>query len=179
MKSTLFLATVLIVVACVASFQFQCNNPSVPSVPSVTGGLRPQRSPRSPNRWRQVPAGAVYATAKGKGSGDDNTNKPEKEANKKPLTLSGIAQLVGFGVGAPVLGEYKGTDPATGKMFFELEANNLVDAEGKDVQMKGKFFKDGWVEGSTESIDPPGFFQNLLSGGKLMAEWDSKNRKSK
>lgn len=114
--------------------------------------------------WK-APKVALYAANK---SLDGNKNTPPtKDNNEKKLSLSGIAQLIGFGAGAPVLGEYKGTDPTTGKMFFELEANNLVDSEGNDVQMKGKFFKDGWTEESNDAIKPPGFFANLLSGGKV------------
>ena len=34
-----------------------------------------------------------------------------------------------MGAGAPMLGEYKETDE-TGRMIFELEANNLTDESG-------------------------------------------------
>jgi hypothetical protein len=102
-----------------------------------------------------------------------------KGEKKGGLTIGGLVQLVLMGAGAPGLGEYKGTDPTTGKMMFELEANNFINAKGEDLQTKGKFFKDGWVEGSTDALDkPPGFFANLLSGGKLQEEWDARNRKS-
>lgn len=63
-------------------------------------------------------------------------------------------------------------------MFFELESNNLYDSNGNDIQQRAKFFKEGWVEDS-EIEKAPGFFQNLLSGGKLQQEWDEKFRKSK
>lgn len=108
-------------------------------------------------------------------------SQPQEPQEKKGgLTLGGLVQLVLMGAGAPGLGEYKGTDPTTGKMMFELEANNLVNAKGEDIQTKAKFFKDGWVEGSAEALDnPPGFFENLLSGGKLQEEWDKRNRKNK
>ncbi len=107
-------------------------------------------------------------------------NNVSQEQKSKPLTIGSVIQLVLMGAGAPGLGEYKGTDPETGKMMFELEANNLVDSKGNDIQQRGKFFKDGWTENSENSIpQPPGFFQNLLSGGKLMEEWDRQNRISK
>ena len=65
------------------------------------------------------------------------------------------------------LGEYKGTDPETGKMMFELEANNL------EKQTKAKYFSDGYTEADFAS-PPPGFWSNLISGGKLQQEWDLK-----
>eukprot|EP01035_Chromulina_nebulosa_P017519 gene17519-23080_t len=103
---------------------------------------------------------------------------PQENSKPKGITLSNIIQLVLMGAGAPGLGEYKGTDES-GKMFFELEANNLVDSKGNDIQTRAKFFKDGWVEGSDDDIKTPGFLENLLSGGKLQEEWDKKNRKTK
>ncbi|KAJ1443407.1 hypothetical protein B484DRAFT_441608 [Ochromonadaceae sp. CCMP2298] len=62
-------------------------------------------------------------------------------------------------------------------MMFELEANNLMDSEGNTIQTRGKFFKDGYVEKSDNDFKtkPPGFFSNLLSGGKLQTEWDEAN----
>lgn len=112
--------------------------------------------------------------------GKSNQMSNESEQKSKGLTIGGLVQLVLMGAGAPGLGEYKGTDPTTGKMMFELEANNLVNSKGEDIQTKAKFFKEGWVEGSDESIEkPPGFFENLISGGRLQEEWDKKNRKAK
>ena len=44
---------------------------------------------------------------------------------------------------------------------------------GNSKQLKGKYFNDGYVE--SDFVDkPPTFFANLLSGGKLQSEWDSK-----
>ena len=34
-----------------------------------------------------------------------------------------------MGAGAPGLGEFDRIDPETGKMFFKLDANNLVDSK--------------------------------------------------
>ena len=103
------------------------------------------------------------------------TNREEKTGAQGPpskLTLGAVIQLITMGAGAPSLGEYKETDE-NGRMIFELEANNFLG------ELKGKNFQDGWVETSDDAIErPPGFFQNLLSGGKLMEEWDKKNRKN-
>lgn len=105
---------------------------------------------------------------------EKNANREEKggaQSQPSKLTLGAVIQLITMGAGAPSLGEYKETDE-NGRMIFELEANNFLG------ELKGKNFKDGWVESSEDAIErPPGFFQNLLSGGKLMEEWDQRNRK--
>ena len=46
------------------------------------------------------------------------------------------------------------------------------------AELKAKFFESGWSEGSSDAIQPPGFFENLMSGGKKMAAWDEENRKN-
>ena len=46
---------------------------------------------------------------------------------KEKIGLKGLVQLITAGAGSPFLGDYEGTDPETGKMYFSLEANNLVD----------------------------------------------------
>ena len=69
------------------------------------------------------------------------------------------------------LGEYKGMDPETGKMMFELEANNL------NKQTEAKYFSDGYTESDFVS-PPPGFWSNLISGGKLQQEWDLKQEEA-
>jgi hypothetical protein len=71
-----------------------------------------------------------------------------------------------------MLGEFRGMDE-NGKMMFELEANNLVDSEGNSLQTKAKYFIDGYVEEKNE-MSPPGFWSNLISGGKLQEEWEAK-----
>ena len=86
-----------------------------------------------------------------------------------------MIQLITMGAGAPSLGEYKRTDE-NGKMFFELDANNFADAEGNSLQTKQKYFIDGYVE-DENSDKPPGFWSNLLSGGKLQSEWEKKIKK--
>ena len=111
---------------------------------------------------------ALSATKSSKGA---ESEQPDAAETKKKLTLGGVFQLMAMGAGAPMLGEYKETDE-NGKMMFELEANNY------NKELKSKNFNDGWVEDSADAINkPPGFFANLLSGGKLQEEWDAKNRK--
>eukprot|EP00597_Dinobryon_sp_UTEXLB2267_P004345 CAMPEP_0170075572 /NCGR_PEP_ID=MMETSP0019_2-20121128/12693_1 /TAXON_ID=98059 /ORGANISM="Dinobryon sp., Strain UTEXLB2267" /LENGTH=111 /DNA_ID=CAMNT_0010286643 /DNA_START=187 /DNA_END=522 /DNA_ORIENTATION=- len=103
---------------------------------------------------------------------DSNSDSP-----KPKLTFGNLVQLVLMGAGAPGLGDYKGTDE-NGKMLFELEANNLTDEKGESKQTKGKYFNDGYVESDFE-VEPPGFWSNLISGGKLQSEWDSKQKEVK
>jgi hypothetical protein len=54
-----------------------------------------------------------------------------------------------------------------GKMIFELEANNFGG------ETKAKYFTDGYVEEKNED-SPPGFWQNLASGGRLQTEWEER-----
>ena len=99
----------------------------------------------------------------------------KEEAKPKPPNL---LQLIALGAGAPLLGEFEKFDE-NGRAIFKLEANNLVDSKGESIQARAKFFNDGWTEDSDESIKPPGFLENLLSGGRLQSEWDEKNRITK
>ena len=81
-----------------------------------------------------------------------------------------------MGAGAPSLGEYERTDE-NGRMWFKLDANNYVDADGNSVQTKAKYFEKGYIPGEDSAVeDAPGFFQNLVSGGKLMQEWEAKQK---
>lgn len=110
-------------------------------------------------------------------------DEPTDAEKRKPSFMSGLVQLMTMGAGAPSLGEYKYTDER-GTAFFELEGNNLIDSEGNSVQMKAKFFENGWTEDSKDALGagkdkPPGFFENLFSGGTKQTEWDMRNRKSK
>eukprot|EP00967_Tisochrysis_lutea_P103853 scaffold157112_cov35-Tisochrysis_lutea.AAC.2 len=101
--------------------------------------------------------------------------KAEEEGEKKAfgIDFSGLAQLMAMGAGAPMLGDLKKTNfdkpEAEGgaALQFELEANNFFDQKG-DIQ-KGKYFESGWVD---EEESGPGFFENLISGGKLQREYD-------
>lgn len=58
------------------------------------------------------------------GTKDDKT---ADDAPDEKIGLKGLIQLITAGAGSPFLGDYEGTDPETGKMYFSLEANNLVD----------------------------------------------------
>lgn len=107
---------------------------------------------------------------------DPNGSAPKVESDdekkKNKFSISGLVQLVMMGAGAPMLGEYKETDES-GRMLFELEANNFADSEGNSLQTKAPYFEKGY-EGDRFDEKPPGFWANLLSGGKLQAEWDEK-----
>lgn len=63
-------------------------------------------------------------------------------------------------------------------MMFELEANNLSNDKGESLQTKAKYFNDGYVESDFE-VQPPDFWSNLLSGGKLQREWDTQQEANK
>ena len=81
-----------------------------------------------------------------------------------------------MGAGAPMLGDLKETnfnDPTKPDLMFELEANNFSDEKG-DLK-KGTYFDDGYVADDAE--EGPGFFENLLSGGRLQKEFDDRKRR--
>lgn len=103
----------------------------------------------------------------------DDGSEQEPEKKKPKMSLGALVQLMTMGAGAPSLGEFDRMDPETGKMFFKLEANNFADSEGNSMQTKAKYFTDGYVEEDAE-LSPPNFFANLMSGGKLQAEWEQK-----
>mmetsp|Transcript_21560 Transcript_21560/g.69603 ORF Transcript_21560/g.69603 Transcript_21560/m.69603 type:complete len:155 (+) Transcript_21560:1773-2237(+) len=99
--------------------------------------------------------------------------KDEGEKKVFSIDFSGLAQLMAMGAGAPMLGDLKKTNfdkpEAEGgaALQFELEANNFFDKKG-DIQ-KGKYFDSGWVD---DGESGPGFFENLMSGGKMQREYD-------
>ncbi len=106
---------------------------------------------------------------------DPIDSAPSKEL-KRQFKFADLITLIQMGAGAPSLGEYERTDE-NGKMFFKLEANNAYDENGNSIQTKGKYFLDGYVD---DEIDkPPGFFENLLTGGKKQSEWESRINESK
>lgn len=99
-------------------------------------------------------------------------NKTGGDAPDEKIGLKGLIQLITAGAGSPFLGDYEGTDPETGKMYFSLEANNLVDEvnifvrfvvlfsfyvfnihfcslhnpkNGDSKQTKMPYFESGWV----------------------------------
>jgi hypothetical protein len=101
----------------------------------------------------------------------------KSEDVKLKFGLKDLMKLVSMGAGAPTLGEYKYSD-SSGRMFFELEGNNLVDSEGNSVQMKATYFEKGYTEDMDDSIaGSPGFFENLLSGGTKMQKWQQEAEK--
>jgi hypothetical protein len=102
----------------------------------------------------------------------------KKDAGEKKafgIDFSGLAQLMAMGAGAPMLGDLKKTNfnrpEAEGgaALQFELEANNFFDKKG-DIQ-KGKYFESGWVD---DGESGPGFFENLMSGGKMQRDYDKR-----
>jgi len=123
---------------------------------------------------RPVPKQTIVAfAASGEKNPQDDPQKPP-EAEKK-MSIGGLVQLVLAGAGAPFLGELKEVafdDPTKPDLTFELEANNLTDAEGNTLQTKNPYFTDGWVDKGEDK--GPGFFENLLSGGKLQREFDER-----
>jgi len=79
------------------------------------------------------------------GAGKDKDEKKE-DGPEKSIGLSGLVQLITAGMGSPFLGNFEGVDKETGKMMFSLEANNLVDEEGKSKQTSMPYFESGWVD---------------------------------
>ena len=82
---------------------------------------------------------------------DPTANQPEEGRGESPdpekkIGLSGLAQLITAGMGSPFLGDFEGVDKETGKMMFSLEANNLVDEDGKSKQTSMPYFESGWVD---------------------------------
>ena len=71
-----------------------------------------------------------------------------------------------------MLGEFKDIDER-GRLILELEANNF------GTELDAKYFKEGYVEKDDGALKPPGFFQNLASGGKLQGEWEEKIKNSR
>jgi hypothetical protein len=74
---------------------------------------------------------------------DDDGKDPKDE---KKIDAKGVIQLIAAGMGAPFLGDFQGVDKETGKFMFSLEANNLVDEEGKSKQTAMPYFESGWVD---------------------------------
>lgn len=80
---------------------------------------------------------------------EDDEEKKKKIQNSEPekkIGLSGLAQLITAGMGSPFLGDFEGIDKETGKFMFSLEANNLVDEDGKVKQTSMPYFESGWVD---------------------------------
>ena len=103
-------------------------------------------------------------------------DKDAKDDNKPKITLDGLLQVMSMGAGAPMLGDLKKTNfdkpesEGGAALQFELEANNF------DLNSRGSFFDSGWT-GDEAGEEGPGFFENLMSGGKLQREYDERMRK--
>lgn len=84
----------------------------------------------------------------GKGSKSIGSKKSKEGPvpKDKSVGLKGLVQLIMAGAGAPFLGDYEGVDKETGKFMFSLEANNLVDEDGKSKQTAMPYFENGWVD---------------------------------
>eukprot|EP00525_Craspedostauros_australis_P011739 CAMPEP_0198116900 /NCGR_PEP_ID=MMETSP1442-20131203/15278_1 /TAXON_ID= /ORGANISM="Craspedostauros australis, Strain CCMP3328" /LENGTH=151 /DNA_ID=CAMNT_0043774829 /DNA_START=131 /DNA_END=586 /DNA_ORIENTATION=+ len=79
-------------------------------------------------------------------SKNDDDKDGEDAIPKKKMDLKGLAQLITAGMGAPFLGDFQGVDEESGKFMFSLEANNLVDEDGKSKQTSMPYFESGWVD---------------------------------
>ena len=105
----------------------------------------------------------------------EEDGKPKEE---KKLTLDGLMQVMAMGAGAPMLGDLKKTNfekpesEGGAALQFELEANNF------DLNTRGTYFDNGST-GTSTTYDNPGFFENLMSGGKLQREYDERMRKKR
>ena len=101
--------------------------------------------------------------------------EPKEE---KKLTLDGFMQVMAMGAGAPMLGDLKKTNfekpesEGGAALQFELEANNF------DLNTRGTYFDNGST-GTSTTYDNPGFFENLMSGGKLQREYDERMRQKR
>jgi hypothetical protein len=91
---------------------------------------------------------------------DDGSNSKDgdgKAPEDKKIGAAGLVQLITAGMGAPFLGDYQGVDEETGKMMFSLEANNLVDEQGRSKQTQMPYFESGWVDPEDEKRAAEGF----------------------
>jgi hypothetical protein len=87
------------------------------------------------------------------GAGKKEVNDDEKSvegAPEKKIGLSGLVQLITAGMGSPFLGDFEGVEEETGKLLFSLEANNLVDEQGRSKQTSMPYFESGWVDEEEE-----------------------------
>uniref|UniRef100_A0A6U5EBQ2 Uncharacterized protein n=1 Tax=Corethron hystrix TaxID=216773 RepID=A0A6U5EBQ2_9STRA len=81
------------------------------------------------------------------GKKENDEASPSKNAlPKEKIGLGSLLQLITAGMGSPFLGDYEGVDKETGNFMFSLEANNLVDEDGKSKQTSMPYFESGWVD---------------------------------
>jgi hypothetical protein len=88
---------------------------------------------------------------------DDDEPKDPNLVKEENIGMKGLFQLITSGAGAPFLGEFQGVDKETGKFMFSLEANNLVDEDGKSKQTSMPYFENGWVDPEDEIKAKEGF----------------------
>jgi len=80
------------------------------------------------------------------GKKDERDEEEDPGVEKPKIDAKGLFQLITAGAGAPFLGEFQGVEKDTGKFMFSLEANNLVDEDGKSKQTSMPYFESGWVD---------------------------------
>ena len=152
----------VVLIASASGYQLPCRSAVAPAVaarsavaPAVARSATPVAMFKNPFEKEPEPEG-----------------EPEKE--KPKITLDGLLQVMSMGAGAPMLGDLKKTNfkkpeaEAGAALQFELEANNF------DLNSRGKYFDSGNSDES--AYDGPGFFENLMSGGKLQRKYDEKMR---
>ena len=52
-------------------------------------------------------------------------------------------------------------------------------SQGESLQTKAKYFNEGYISNENGEGPPPGFWNNLLSGGRLQAEWEETLKQKK
>jgi len=126
---------------------------AIASIAAVDGFTTPSNTNANANANKAVVEGArqtteLYFGIPTFGKKDEDEDEKEKDPNleKPQVGLKGLVQLITAGAGAPFLGDYQGVDKETGNFMFSLEANNLVDEEGKSKQTSMPYFESGWVD---------------------------------
>ena len=103
----------------------------------------------------------------------EKEGKEPEEGNGKPkISIGGLFELVGMGMGAPMLGKLERVnfnDPERPDLEFSIEANRFMRED------KAEYFEEGYVDDGRDT--GPGFLENLLSGGRLQREYYANLRK--
>ncbi|KAL7427923.1 hypothetical protein ACHAXM_002420 [Skeletonema potamos] len=90
---------------------------------------------------------------------DEPADGAEDKKPEKKISAGGLLQMIAAGAGAPFLGDFEGVDKDTGKLMFSLEANNLVDENGRSKQTQMPYFENGWYEEEEETKPSGGGFK--------------------
>jgi len=98
-----------------------------------------------------------FLTPKSDDDEKETVDGKEKTEEEKKIGLSSLLQLITAGAGSPFLGDFQGIDKETGNFMFSLEANNLVDEDGKSKQTSMPYFESGWVDPEDEKRAKEGF----------------------